>query len=397
MTHANKSTNKSTRIVRAGRPTEESAGDPARFHEDFGALMDELRRAARRTVGPAVTGGFDALLDDAPAAVTHALIEHVWEFAAFHVPGPAGRTVAHCAVRAGRHLPHRLRRWLAALAESHWDLYEVEGRHRGGGISVRRLHDDTIVVLDAIERDQPLVVGSVVALRLMRDDGLTAAPMGLAIESAGLGTLIRRLEVQWRGDRRHEQRDDYLRARGSAVILSHAIARHKRRVLADAPRVEPTVSLVEAAPEAADWRRLRAGFTILEDALDDLGARPSLTIEAGSAGAVDIDRCGPNLQVTLFSSMDDCRAWRDASFAGGARRAIPFWRAWRALPEELFEEDVDWLASHGFCVGQEGAVVAAGRDETGRWRDATPLVIGRLVEACRIAARRVASGVERAA
>jgi hypothetical protein len=365
----------------------------ADWQRHFGHLMAELRAAGRRVVGqsrdPTVLELLDAFQRGDADPVGFGLVEHLYEFAAFHVPGSTGRTMAECAVDAAHLLPEEVRGLLPRLAASYWDLFEVVGLTDSGALGLRRLHDNVSVELSALERDLPLMHHTVVACRRFDAGGFVAAPVPLMPEQEGLAQLVSQLECEQPGP--FDTRADYMRYRGSALILAHAIRRHRDRLAGWRPMPEPSVSLVESELDAEAWRRLDAAFGLLEAAVaDSLTGVAPLVLSLPDGGVCSIARNGPWPALTLFESMREQLEWQES---GHASRFV---RAWRARADELFGEDVELLESVGLQPEQDGAVVAVGLDG-GVWEDVDATQVDRLVEACRWVALQVQSGGELAA
>lgn len=365
----------------------------ANWQSHFGQLMAELRAAGRRIVGhsrdPTVLELLDAFQRGNADPVGFGLVEHLYEFAAFHVPGATGRTMTECAVDAAHLLPEEVRSLLPALAASYWELFEVVGLGDGGALELRRLHDNETLELQAMSHTQPLVRGTVCAFRLVDAGDFVAAPTALVPEQEGLTELVSRLECEQPGP--FDTRADYMRYRGSALILAHVIRRHRDRLAAWRPMPEPSVSLVESELDAEAWRRLDAAFGLLEAAVaDSLTGVAPLVLSVPDGGVCSIARNGQWPALTLFESMQEQLEWQES---GHASRFV---RAWRARADELFDEDVELLESVGLQPEQGGAVVAVGLDG-GVWDDVDATQIDRLVEACRWVALQVQSGGELAA
>ncbi len=374
-----------------GPPAGLTDADYAAWQDGVRAVMDELRRAGRRVVmrgrDSTVATLLDALQrgDDATAA---GLVEHMYEFAAFHLPGPSGRTLAQCAVQAAGRLDAGVRACLPALADSHWDLFEIAGQTEAGAIELRRLHDDARVELHAMERRQPLVQGSVAALRLFDAGGFTAAPVALVPAQDTLASLVSLLEVEYANA--PDSWAAYMRRRGSAVLLATIIQQHRQQVMAGRPMPEPAVSLAESALSAEHWLRLDAAFALLEAALGaSAGGAGSLVVGLPDGCALGVDVGGGSTSVTLFGSLDELRGWQSR---GEARRFV---RAWRAGADELFAEDVELLDNLGLDPRADGAAVAV-RLEDGAWEDMRTEDIDRVEKACRWAALQISAEAQAA-
>ncbi len=366
--------------------------------------MTELRRLARKLVALRDDGELVALLEAArgstPDAVSAGLVEHLWEFAAFHMPGPSGRTLAECALRAAVHLPEEVRAWLGELVGSYWEVFEVVGEADGGGVRLRRLCDDAVVELAAVEREQPFIRGSAVAVRLFDAGGFGAAPVALMLEPAGLAGLVSRLELEWSAEG-FESRADFMRVRGSAVILRHMIACHKRRVLDGRTMLEPQVSLVESEAGVEAWRRLDEAFSVVEQAAAALGrSTEPLVLELPGERVFCLEKACGSLAATLFASPDAHAAWEQLRLGESAPAQAAhtaFRRIWRARDEELFPEDVELLETAGLEPCRDGAAVAIRLGEDGLWHDVDPAGLDELVEVCRLAALRLSAHEELAA
>ncbi|MFW6057660.1 MAG: hypothetical protein ACOC9W_02280 [Persicimonas sp.] len=378
--------------------------DYVRWRRRLGELMAELRRLAKKLVARGDKSELVALLEAArgatPDAVSAGLVEHLWEFAAFHMPGPSGRTLAECALRAAVHLPAEQRAWLGELVGSFWEIFEVVGEADGGGVRLRRLCDDGVVELAAVERAQPFIRGSAVAVRLFDAGGFWAAPVALMLEPAGLSGLVSRLELEF-GAGSFGTRAGFMRARGSALILGHLIACYKRRVLEGRTMVEPQVSLVESQVGAADWRRLDDAFSLVEQAAGALGrSTEPLVLELPGERVFCLEKDCGSLAATLFDSPDAHAAWEQIrcgqpSPTQAAHAA--FMRIWRARDDELFPEDVELLEAAGLDPCRDGAAVAIRLGEDGLWHDVSGASIDEIVEVCRLAALRLRAREELAA
>ncbi len=376
------------------RPPGHDAESYAAWQIEFGRLMAELRRAGRRVVGrtrhPTVLALLDGLQRGDADPVGFGLVEHVYEFAAFHVPGPSGCTMVECALDAAVHLPEQLADCLPGLADSHWELFEVVGLTDAGGLELRRLFDDAVLELHALERAQPLVKETVVALRVFDAGGFLAAPVALVPEQDGLSQLVSLLECEQPGP--FDTRSEYMRYRGSALILQHALRGHRRRLVAERrPMPEPQVSLAESELDANVWQRLDAAFSLVERTASEMltGVEP-LVLELADAGIATIERNGPSIAVTLFETAKAQYRWQTSG------QAKHFVRAWRAGEAELFAEDVALLEELGLEPRQNGATVAI-KLGGGLWKDVDEHDIERLVEVCQRVALRIQMGGEMAA
>jgi hypothetical protein len=375
--------------------------------------MTELKHTARKVVARTHNALVVDLLARVQACRTDpigfGLVEHLYEFAAFHVPGPSGRTIAECAVDAGEHLPEMIQGYIEALAASCWDLYEVVGLADSGAISLRRLHDDHLTQLDAMELPQAFVAGTVHAFRLFSAGDVSAgdfsagdfsagdfsagqfqaAPVALALDQQGITALVSRLEIEQ--PQAFESRAEYMRHRGSALILRHALQRHVRRLSEGRPMPEPPVSLFESTLPAPHWKRLEGAFSLLEAAIgDELSSLSPLVLAMAGGHVLRVEQNGPAMALMLFDAGEEHDSWESSG------HAKTFVRAWRASADELFAEDVELLEGLGLAPGRDGAVVAMRLDQ-GCWEDVGKKHVSSMIDACRQAALRVRSDGELAA
>lgn len=350
----------------------------ADWQSHFGQLMAELKAAGKRVVAqsrdPTVIELLDELQRGDADPIAFGLVEHLYEFSAFHVPGGSGRTMAECAVDAAHLLPDQVSDVLPRLAASFWDLFEVVGLADGGGLELRRLHDNAALELHAMPHVQPFVRGAVYAFRLVDAGHFTAAPIAIMPEQENLVVLVSQLESEQPGS--FDTRAQYMRHRGSALILTHVIRRHRDRLAQWRAMPEPRVSLVEMELDTEWWRRLDAAVSLLEAVLtDSLTGMAPLVLSLPDGRACSIERNGQWPALTIFDSLHEQRRWQET---GHARRFV---RAWRARTDELFGEDVDLLRGVGLQPEQRGAVVAT-RLEDGLWEDPDASHIKQLIDAC---------------
>jgi hypothetical protein len=365
----------------------------AKWQSQFGDLMAELKHTARsivaRTQNPTVLDLLDAVQACRADPIAFGLVEHLFEFTAFHVAGRSGHTVAESAVQVSELLPEELRGYLASLAASHWDLYEVTGLSEGGAILLRRLHDDEIVELDALEMPQAFVTGTVQAVRIFDAGGFTAAPVALVLEQEAIAGLVSRMELEQPGP--FDTRAEYMRRRGSALILRHALKRHIRRLAERRLMPEPSVSLVESSLPRDEWRRLAQAFSLLEAAVGDrLSSLSPLVLTLSGSQVMRLVQNGRSMAMMLFESDEAQDAWVESG------QATAFVRVWRAQAEDLFPEDVELLEGLGLTPVDDGAVVAV-RLAEGVWEDVDVGDVEGLIDACRWAAVRVHADGELAA
>jgi hypothetical protein len=384
----------SIQLVRLQQPpTGHDESSYAKWRTQFRALMAELKHTAKkvvaRTQNPTVMKLLGAVQDCRADPIAFGLVEHLYEFTAFHVSGRSGCTIAESAIEAAELLPEGLRHYLEPLAASHWDLYEVTGLADSGAVGLRRLHDDEMVELDALEMPQAFVAGTVQALRLFDAGGFTAAPVALALEQQDIAALVSRLEVEQ--PQAFGSRAEYMFHRGSALILSHALQCHVRRLSEDRPMPEPPVSLVESTLPAPEWKRLEGAFSLLEAAIgNELSSLSPLVLSMSDGRVLRVEKNGPAMALMVFDAGEEHESWVSSG------HAKTFVRVWRASAGELFDEDVDLLQGLGLEPVRNGAVVAMRLDE-GCWADVDEEHVSSMIDACRWTALRVRTEADQAA
>lgn len=157
--------------------------------------------------------------------------------------------------------------------------------------------------------------------------------------------------------------------------------------------IEPRVSLRESGVARGAWSRLERAFSCVERASwRRLSAtKPVVNFEDGPV--LCLHPAGGSLVATLYESTVAHTASQriDWSEPGAIEGAPGFVRLWRAGVEELFCEDIGWLADAGMDVFGRGAVVGVRFSDQGLWEDLDARRVERLVAMCRQAAAHMAA------
>lgn len=348
--------------------------------------------------------------------------EHwVQEFMAFHAADDAGWTPAVRAVRSCCDFSCADQAGLVEMAASHWELHELlevapgageSGRRPApGALTLRRVYDDAVIQVAHVIGGQTARVGEVGAWRVIDVQGFLAAPAPLALDQARVPALVRRLDAErssWRANMA-STRADYMRQRGSFVILSHALCAPRVQgsaldFWALSRRVDPLVSPVESGLSAQCWRPVSDAFARLESlAFDRWAGRDEVAYPRAillAAGEVLVlEQACESLLVTLLDSREAHQRWeaqrhalhRNAGVTGRASAATALVRCWRARADEIFDADVEFFARAGFEPVESGVVLAVCLRADWRWEDLDAHALRRLTAAMCEGARRLAA------
>ncbi|MBA2661603.1 MAG: hypothetical protein H0U74_04870 [Bradymonadaceae bacterium] len=371
---------------------------------EFGHFVDELRLVADRRLSEMQREHLMHVLDFCLAdfgddAVARGVLDYVREYVAFHVGDSLGLTAAERALERQSLLPTRVRHYVERLAQSYWDLYEVE-RLTDEGFVLRRLHDDARELLHAPEYNQPFIIGHVVALRLIDLGPLVAAPLSLQLDCERVALLVNELESEFvRGRYREEQWAEFLFHRGSFLILRHAMVdfRSYDALGADEDLSSPSGVAIDRLV------RLQDAFGALEQAVvaSDAEQSAAALIVAGPEGSVirveDTQVCAALLVFEDSASHAAYARYMDGEVTSEVLDQVAFRRAWRLPFEEAHPDDLLRLERVGSTLGVAG-IVAPSRVEAGFVaEDAPDDDVERLIEACYRVAAMLAGGKREAA
>lgn len=333
------------------------------LHE-FSQMLDELRYSADRRLTDKqreylvhiLNFNLDEFSDD---HIARGALDYVREFAAIHIADITGQTVCERACRQKHLLPTRVRSYISSLANSYWDLYEVE-RLESDGFLLRRLHDNTYQLLHAPEYNQPFVIGHVVALRLVNFGSINAAPLALQLDHVRVPELVHALETEFSNGRYQEKQwPEFMFHRGSFLILRHALID-----LQSYDQVEPTQS---APSQTQDIEldllvRLQSAFETLEAVINldpDHYACKAVLVPTAAGQVIRIDDAGTSPELLIFKNHQAHELYEQYLQGEVSQKTIQnitFRRVWR-LPRELASaEDLQRLERVDIHANPHGIV-----------------------------------------
>lgn len=345
-------------------PTGWTEKEIALWLQEFSHMLDDLRSAADRRLTQkqrdylvhTLNFDLDEFSDDHMA---RGALDYVREFAAIHIADTTGRTAAERARSQKHHLPKRIRAYIAQIATSHWDLYEVE-RLENDGFVLRRLHDDARQILHAPEYNQPFVLGHVVALRLVNLGSITAAPLALQLDHLRVPELVHALETEFANGRYHqEQWPEFMFHRGSFLILRHALIDFQNYDKIETSENPPSQT---CEIDLDLLVRLQSAFTALETVVNLDPERyhcKAVVVPTPDKRIIRIEDAGVSPGLLIFEdhlAHDTYDRYLNGEVSPQTIQKIAFHRAWR-LPRELANsDDLLRLERVGVKLGKKGIV-----------------------------------------
>ncbi|MGM0556710.1 MAG: hypothetical protein ACQEVA_10065 [Myxococcota bacterium] len=292
------------------------------------------------------------------------------EHRAIHTTGPAGRTLAECAALNQHKLPVEIRPVVRSLPGSTWQLYDIV-EDLDPGVRLRRIHDDASFACHGFEGGAGVFAGEVYALRLVDAGRFVAATLPLHIPTDRVTSLAARLEQEYVSRSSVWTWDEYLRERGSRLILEVMEDDAERAAASDTHALDPLTTPTELTVPKEQWQRMARWY----HRLAELRVSSRLLRVDLPSGRVADAYGGSNNMVFEVREED----------AGG------FLRVWAPEDGGAFPEDDEWR-------DRDGRLVLAARQDAERvWHDVTPADVERLIGAMRWVAVHSALGEPKAA